>query len=176
MGALGLAARPGLGPGLGDVVEASDDVSVSLANLLCLSLAFPPSLASHWSMGIHPFQSVCLTRWPPYLLASWDWLVPSPSRHSGLAYMLAGMLPSPDLYLLLVWNTCLFSPPTILYSVLPASHWPASLWPPVRRDGCVVRVVRPTPALQGRPHLCPGWLFSALRGTPTPFHPRASLL
>ncbi len=65
MGALGLAARPGLGPGRGDVLEASDDVSVSLANLLFPSLAFPPSLASHWSLGTQPFLSFWLTRWLP---------------------------------------------------------------------------------------------------------------
>jgi hypothetical protein len=47
MGALGLAARPGLGPGRGGVVETSEDVSVSLANFLSPSFFSPPFLASH---------------------------------------------------------------------------------------------------------------------------------
>jgi hypothetical protein len=81
------------------------------------------------------------------------------------------MLPFPDIYLPLVWATLFFPHPTIHFYLPPASHWPASLWPLVRRDGYVVRGVRPTSALQGHFPLCPGWLLSAL----TPFQPRASL-
>ncbi len=121
----------------------------SACQLLFPFLVFPSNSGFPLISGHPPFFHSNSLSCSPYLTASWDFLLPSLIRHSELASTLAWMLPSPDLYLPLVWATLSLSHPTIHSRLPPASHWPAGLWPLVRRDGCVVRGVRPTSVLQG---------------------------